>query len=311
MKIHNKYISLIIRIFVGLVFLASAILKYISIDVFDLYVFEHNLFSISITETLTRLLITAEFVLGIMLIFNIYARFAYYAVLSFLAGFTIYLFLLPYLFDVDITNCHCFGNAIVLNRTESIAKNLILLFCLFFVSPKFYTHKKWEIWVLGTISSITFIVFMVISAPNFLYTIVHKDKIQIDTSMYESALLNSGKQDIFNDGKQIICMYAAGCKYCKRAAFKLHLMLKNNQLSEDNVKTVFWSGTTDSLIHNFFIEKNIPLPEYTTFRLDTFLTVTNGRLPLLLFSDNGTIVSKANYITFNENQVVNFFNSDN
>jgi len=309
MNIHNKYVSLVLRILVGLVFVASAILKYISIDIFDLYIFEHNLFSVSVTETLTRLLITAELVLGIMLIFNIYARLAYYAVLAFLTGFSLYLFLLPYFFDVDITHCHCFGDAIVLNRTESIIKNIVLLLGLIFVSPKFATHKKWEIWVLIPLSVITFTVFMVISAPNYLYTIVHKNKVQIDVSLYESALLNSGKEADFTDGKQIICMYGVGCKFCKRAALKLHLILKNNQLPEDHVKVIFWSGTPDSLVYNFFSDQKIPLPEYTTFCVDTFLTITEGKMPVLLFSDHGTIVYKANFISLDEKKVVEFFSS--
>jgi uncharacterized membrane protein YphA (DoxX/SURF4 family) len=310
MKIHNKYISLVLRFFVGSAFVASAILKYISIDVFDLYVFEHNLFSISITETLTRLLITAELVLGIMLVLNIYARLAYYAVVFFLAGFTIYLFLLPYFFDVDITNCHCFGKAIVLNRTESISKNLILLSCLLFVSPKFYSRKKWEKWVVIALSTIVFGIFMVINTPNYLYTIVHKGKTEIDIQLYEEALFNSGKNEEFTTGKQIICMYAAMCKYCKRSALKLHLILKNNQLHEDNIKVIFWRGTPDTVLHNFFSEQKIPLPEYTTFRVDTFLSITNGKMPIMLFSDNGTIVRKANYTTLDEKGVVEFLTSD-
>jgi len=307
MNIHNKYVSLVLRVIVGLVFVASAILKYISIDIFDLYVFEHNLFSISVTETLTRLLITAELVLGIMLIFSIHARLAYYAALAFLAGFTLYLLILPYFFDVDITNCHCFGDAIVLSRTESIIKNILLLICLAFVSPKFSTYKKWETWVVIALSVVTFVAFMVISAPNYLYTVVHKEKTQIDIPLYESALLNSGMKTEFTDGKQIICMYAVGCKFCKRAALKLHLILKNNQLPEGNVKAIFWSETPDSLIYNFFSEQKIPIPEYTTFRVDTFLSITDGRIPVILFSDNGTIVHKANFISLNEKRVVEFF----
>ena len=306
-NIHNKIVSAVLRIFVGLVFVASAILKYLSIDIFDLYVFEHNLFSTSVTETLTRLLITAELVLGIMLILNIFARLSYYAVLFFLAGFTIYLFLLPYFFDVDITNCHCFGNAIVLSRSESIGKNIILMVCLLFVSPKFYTFKKWEIWVAIAVSVIAFAVFMIVNTPNYLYTLVHKEKIQIDVPMYESALQNSGKEMAFTDGKQIICLYSISCKFCKRAAAKLHLIMKNNQLPEDKIKAVFWAGSPDSLVYNFYSEQKIPLPEYTVFRVDTFLTITDGHMPVLLFSDNGTIVHKANYITLNEKNVVDFF----
>ena len=99
MKIHNKHVSIVLRILVGAVFITSALLKYVSIDIFDLYIFDHNLFSVSITETLSRLLITAELVLGLLLIFNIHARLAYYSVVAFLAAFTLYLFLLPLLFD--------------------------------------------------------------------------------------------------------------------------------------------------------------------------------------------------------------------
>ena len=304
--LSNKYLSTIFRIVIGLVFVASAILKYLSIDIFDLFVFEHNLFSISLTETLTRLLITAEFVLGIMLIFNIHAKIAYYTVLGFLAGFTIYLSLLPYLFDVDITNCHCFGNAVVLSRTESIAKNVILLICMLFVSPKYYTRKKWETWLVIALSTVAFITCICINAPNYIYTMVHKENIQIDVPMYQSALLNSGKQEEFTNGKQLICMYSVGCRYCKRAAIKLHLMLKNNQLPEDYVKTVFWKGTPDTVIHNFFIEQKIAPLDYTTFSLDTFLTITSGSMPVILFSDNGNIVHTANYITLKEEELFNF-----
>jgi len=306
MIIHNKYISNVLRIIIGLVFVASAILKYISVDIFDLYVFEHNLFSVSITETLTRLLITAELVLGILLVANIHARFVYYSVLFVLAGFTVYLFLLPYFFDVDITNCHCFGSAIVLSRWESIGKNVILLFLLIFVSPKFSTQKKWHTWATIVIGVVTLIVFMVLNAPNYLYTLVHKDKIEVDIPMYESALVNSGKEAEFTDGKQIICMYSAGCPYCKRAALKLHLILKNNQLPEDQIKAIFWSGTPDSVIHSFFTEQKIPALDYTTFRMDSFLYITSGSMPVLLFSDNGTIVQRSNYISLNDEEVIEF-----
>jgi len=307
MSIHNKTVSAILRIFVGMVFVASAILKYISIDIFDLYVFEHNLFSISVTEILTRTLIAAECLIGIMLIFNIYTRIFYYAALFLLAGFTIYLFVLPYLFDVDITNCHCFGKAIVLSRTESILKNSILLICLIFVSPKFYTFRKWETWVMLGLGIIVLAVFMIINTPNYLYTMVHKEKIQVDVPLYKSALLNSGKEKEFTNGKQLICLYSVSCKFCKRSAAKLHLIMKNNQLPENRVKVVFWSGSPDTVLHNFFSEQKIPLLEYTTFRVDTFLNITDGHMPVILFSDNGTIVGRTNYITLNEKEVLNFF----
>jgi len=70
---------------------------------------------------------------------------------------------------------------------------------------------------------------------------------------------------------------------------------------------VFWSGSPDTVLHNFFSEQKIPLLEYTTFRVDTFLNITDGHMPVILFSDNGTIVGRTNYITLNEKEVLNFF----
>jgi uncharacterized membrane protein YphA (DoxX/SURF4 family) len=306
MTIHHKIVSTILRILIGLVFIASAILKYISIDVFDLFVFEHNLFSISVTETLTRLLITVELLIGIMFVFGIYVRIAYYACMLFLVGFTIYLFLLPYLFDVDIQHCHCFGEAIILNRIESIFKNIVLLICLFFVLPKFSKLYQWEIWVMLGLGAVILIIFMSVNTPNYVYTIIHKDKLQIDIPTYQSALSNSNKKSEFINGKQIICMYSTGCKYCRRSAMKMHLIVKNNQLPEDKIKAIFWGGTPDTTIHHFFSDQKIPTIEYTTFRVDTFLQITDGRMPVILFSDNGTITHKVNYVTLTEKEVVNF-----
>ena len=307
MKIPIRQISNILRIFVGLVFIASAILKYKSIDVFDLYVYEHNLFSISVTETLTRLLVSAEAVLGVMLIINLYARPVYYAVWFFLAGFTLYLVLLPVLFDVNITNCHCFGDTIVLTRTQSIIKNGMLMLCFLLVSPRYYTRRKWEFQLTTVLCVAIFVTVIVANAPQYLYTKIHREKIHIDDSMFDAALINSGKQKEFTDGKQIICMYSVFCKFCRKSALKLSLMLKNNNLYDDNVKAIFWSDTSENSIYEFFAEQNLSTPEYITFTVDTFLSITNGRIPVFLFVEDGIIVDQANYITLNERKVVDFF----
>jgi hypothetical protein len=159
------------------------------------------------------------------------------------------------------------------------------------------------------LGAVILIVFMSISAPNYVYTMIHKDKLQIDIPTYESALSNSNKKTEFTDGKQIICMYSTGCQYCKRSAMKMHLIVKNNQLSEDRIKAVFWGGTPDSLIYNFFSDQKIPMIEYTTFRVDTFLRITDGIMPVILFSDNGTIIHRANYVTLDEKKVIDFLTS--
>ena len=107
LKNNNKVLSTILRILIACVFIASAILKYIDIEVFDIYIYEHNLFNFAVSSTLTRLLIAAEFVLGILLLTNTLIRFTYIVTYIFLIFFTIYLLLQPYLFDA-LDNCCCF-----------------------------------------------------------------------------------------------------------------------------------------------------------------------------------------------------------
>jgi uncharacterized membrane protein YphA (DoxX/SURF4 family) len=305
MIFYNKYLSTILRILAGLIFTTSATLKFMSIDAFDLYLFEHNLFSVPLTETITRLLIALEAIIGILLICNIYTRYVLYIALTTLSIFTIYLILLPALFDIDTTNCHCFGEKIILTRVESIIKNLIIIISLLFVSPRSSIRKKWHLTFTTTTCIIILTVAAVIKAPGYLYTIVHKEKIKINIPLYQQALKNSGKQKNFTHGKQIICMYSVHCKYCKKAALKLHLILKNNNLP-NNTKAIFWSSASDSDIQNFFSPKNLPPLEHTSFRVDTFLSITNGIMPIFLFSDNGTITHAAKYISLNENDIKTF-----
>ncbi|MDR1878788.1 MAG: hypothetical protein LBQ64_04405, partial [Bacteroidales bacterium] len=114
------------------------------------------------------------------------------------------------------------------------------------------------------------------------------------------------KSTAFTTGKQLICLYSTGCRFCRQSALKLHLLLKNNHLSDDNLKAIFWSGTPDSLMVGFFTDQKIPILEYTTFRPDSFLRITDGSMPIILFSENGKIVGRHNYVTLNEKEIVDF-----
>lgn len=117
----------IARIVVGLVFVASATTKYVSIDAVDLFIYEHQILSWEVTTFVTRLLISIEAFVGLMLILGIYARQIKLLSIIVLILFTSYVLLKPLLFNVDSSNCHCFGTVLLLNDTQTIIKNLILL----------------------------------------------------------------------------------------------------------------------------------------------------------------------------------------
>jgi len=132
MKSRN-IVGFVARIIVGLVFVASAITKYLSIDAVDLFVYEHQIFSWEVTTFVTRLLIVVEVYIGLMLIIGIYARQVKWLSIIMLVLFSIYVLLKPILFNVDNENCHCFGTVLLLNNTQTLIKNVILLLISYFM----------------------------------------------------------------------------------------------------------------------------------------------------------------------------------
>jgi uncharacterized membrane protein YphA (DoxX/SURF4 family) len=132
MKSRN-IVGFVARIIVGLVFIASAITKYLSIDAVDLFVYEHQIFSWGVTTFATRLLIAFEAYIGIMLILGIYARQIKWASIIMLVLFSVYVLLKPVLFNVDNENCHCFGTVLLLDNTQTLIKNIILLVISYFM----------------------------------------------------------------------------------------------------------------------------------------------------------------------------------
>ena len=132
MKTKN-IVGIIARIIVGLVFIASAVTKYLSIDAVDLFVYEHRIFSWEVTTFVTRLLIVLEAFVGIMLIVGIYPKQFKWTAIVMLIGFSVYVILKPLLFNVDEENCHCFGTVLLLNDRDTLIKNVILLVISYFM----------------------------------------------------------------------------------------------------------------------------------------------------------------------------------
>lgn len=310
-KNNNKVISIIIRILIGCVFLTSAILKYMSIEVFDLYIYEHNLFNLAITSTLTRLLIAAEFSLGIFLITNTFIRFTYISTYVFLIAFTIYLILQPCLFNVSLENCYCFGDKIILNHWQSILKNIVLMILLWFTNVKFYNRKKYELPLFIVVGFVSVASFMLINAPDYLYSKMFHSEVRIDQEVYKNALQNTDKFASFTTGKQLICMYSHKCKYCKNSAIKIDKIRKRNHLSSENIKCIFWEKADSTGVNDFFVNNNIHKLEYTKFPVQDFLKTTKGQMPVILFSENGKIVKSITYVGISEKDLIDFLGKDN
>lgn len=307
---NNSAISNIIRVCIGVVFVLSAVLKYASIEAFDLYIYEHNLFNFAISSTLTRLLIAAEFSLGIFLIANLFIRFSYTITYVFLIAFTIYLLMQPYLFDVQINNCFCFGDKIILNHKQSITKNIILIILMLCINIKYYKKRKCELLFFILIVLFSLSSFMAINAPDYLYKKIYHSEIRINKLRYYNALKKSESYDFYSEGRKLICFFSHHCTYCKRASQKIEKIRIKNGIPSEQIVCVFWDATDSSDVNEFFKITKVDFSRYTFFPIDDFLKITNGQMPIILFSNNGEITKSFNYAGLDESEMVRFLKNN-
>ena len=125
---NYKLITDILRIGIGGMFVIAAILKLMSIDEFEIYIYSFNVLSFLLTSFVSRIIIAGEFILGLFLILKINYKFTWNATMIVLILFTLFLIYVA-IFRND-TNCHCFGELVELSPVESIIKNVIAMILL-------------------------------------------------------------------------------------------------------------------------------------------------------------------------------------
>jgi uncharacterized membrane protein YphA (DoxX/SURF4 family) len=126
----EKILSLISRLVLGIVFIFSGFVKGVD-PLGSTYKFTDyfHAFELGFLEPfalpLAIILALAEFLIGVSLLFRFRYRLGVWAVLFFLSFFTIITFVLA--LTNPVSDCGCFGDAILLTNWETFFKNLILM----------------------------------------------------------------------------------------------------------------------------------------------------------------------------------------
>ena len=199
----------IIRILLGAMFILSAVMKLITIDTFETYVYSFHILSFTLAEVAARCLIALEFVTGCFLVAKAQYRWAWWVATLMTAGFTLFLIYVV-LFRND-ANCHCFGDLIPIEPLHSIFKNIGILALLVFVykqsekrvsfrnnetgkrlslTEKDYS-KKFKLWLLGITGGVSFLVLFILFPPNAVYSWVYSDNDLVATNIFDKAYADS------------------------------------------------------------------------------------------------------------------------
>jgi len=126
-----RILRIISRLIVGTVFIFSGFVKGLDpmgtmFKIEDYFIAYGTEWAMPLALTITILLCTAEFVIGVLLILNVRIKIVTWLLLIIMSGFTIMTF-----FDAlynPVPDCGCFGDALILTNWQTFYKNVVLMF---------------------------------------------------------------------------------------------------------------------------------------------------------------------------------------
>ena len=157
---------LILKSLLGLLFVASAMLKIVDMDKFEIYIYSFHLFSLNFSFLVARAAIILELLLGVGLIFNSFHKLMWWGSVLMLISYSGLLVYAMVLGRTD--NCHCFGDYLQFNPWQSLIKNTVLLalFALIY-KAKGMRFKHDVLALIGVVLACSVIVFVVSPPDNF------------------------------------------------------------------------------------------------------------------------------------------------
>ena len=306
--------SKFINILIGSVFIIAAILKLISIDEFEIYIYSFDIFGFLLTTFVSRIIIIGEFILGLFLILKVNYKLTWRLTFISLILFTLFLIYVA-IFRQD-TNCHCFGELVELSPLESIIKNLVMM-ALLILGQRTLVPEPVEGKNIGTsTSSVTetvqssklkaqsskfrvllvltcSLVVFIISPPDSIYKMIYSTEKEVSTVDLYKSFDEVVKIDFTEEGlvfdsissfkekeNQLIVVVSSGCKYCRLGLKKLSLIMKNEDLATDNVDIFIW-GSPEG-IENFRSETMTEDYAYWHIMPNRAIEITYGRFPIFI-----------------------------
>ena len=295
----------IVRIVLALLFIASAILKVVSVDEFELFVFKWSHLGWNTTSVVSRLVIAWEGYLGIALLFNIKTRRTALLSVATLVAFTALLVVL--MLNGETENCQCFGAYIDLDPQESILKNIVLFLGFGFLLWKGRISNNTSRYEILLLLSLV-VAVSIVSPPDFLLNKRYSLE-GINTDFQIASL----KRDIiaqevtvdFNsaNNRQILIFMSHSCSVCKRVGKKFATI---EEMYEGNLPlTLIAMGSDTTKYAKYMIETG--LAEHPTYYMNhaSFLNYTK-QLPTVFLLEENKVKEAFGYRSFNEKTILDF-----
>lgn len=285
-------VLLVLRLLIGGMFITTAIMKLLSLDNFEAYIYSFNIFSFLLSTVVARLIIMAELLLGICLMSKMLYKYAWWLTMLMLAGFTVFLIYVA-IFRND-TNCHCFGDIIEVDPAHSIIKNVVTMVLMLFIRKEEDYQFKGKKWALVAAVAVSFIVPFCVFPMDAVYNKFVSPVDEVNNATFEKIMADSTMSDFdIHDGNYVVAVYASGCKYCKMSAKRMSLMMEQKQLDPSRFQILIWG---DSLhIQQFREETNCE--KYPWYHISPYdaIDVVYGKFPTFILTHDGEVIHGIDY----------------
>ncbi len=295
-------VGFVSRLLLGLVFVLSSVLKFLSLEGFESYLFSFDVFSLTICSYGARLLLFGEMALGLLLMTTLYKRFVEWVALGVLLFFSVFLAFL-WILGSD-GNCHCMGETFDMSPQLSLVKNVVLLVLLYFSTWSLQLNIPWRRMFLSLLLFSSFVYAFILKLPFGLRT---ERPIHFDEQMYrELVMTRPVLQEIQKKDFAVVCFFSVKCIYCKHAMRKLQVLLNN--CPKASVQWVVWG--TEAGLAKFIEETNITTQPYFFLDPRELMPITGNRIPILLFLQKGKIVGKMSNGSFDDEEAWRLMNEE-
>ncbi|HOZ51779.1 MAG TPA: DoxX family protein [Chitinophagaceae bacterium] len=302
---YKKVLFSILSIFIGLVFILSAISKLPSLEQFGWTIVETTFLNWTFAEWSARLLIGCELFIGFLFVFHLKRKqIAIPFSLILLVVFSIYLALVWNHYGGD-GNCGCFGELIPMTPSQSIIKNLILIALIVLLSKKMSDIQIKRINLFTTIILLISALAPFIWLPPESIYLTQKDAtIQkpISLSLLYQSKINKAPVIELRKGKHIISFMSLTCSFCRKAAKRLRIM----KLKYPELPFFLILNGDPSKLDEFWKDTKANNIDFVMFNGATEFTMMNdgNSLPTIKWVNDTTVVRESNYLNLDENEIL-------
>ncbi|MDR2979681.1 MAG: DoxX family protein [Bacteroidales bacterium] len=298
----SQILKTILRIAIGGMFITTAIMKLLSLDEFELYIYSFGIFNYLWCTFFARVLVAFEFILGFFLIIKYYYRYTWWLAMATMAGFTLFLIYVA-IFRND-SNCHCFGDFVELNPVNSIIKNLITIILLLLVRKDTDWKFRFKYLVVAIYLVAVTMVSFVIFPMDAVYNQFKSPVKEVNVPVFEKIQTDSAFTALLDAGKYIVPVFIPTCKYCKMSMKKLNSIVENNDIGKARI-SIFIAGT-EEYIAGFEAETETEGYTFSLVDPHDLVALVSGKFPTFIFVEHGKPIKALDFRGLTEKEVMEF-----